>query len=331
MLSELRPHFVTLSLPPDFSVADEATLSEMRREIMLDVVNDFFDEGESEFLRLADTLAGARDEEMLDEALLYVWDKLMCFGKNAEFLLSDTYEGDFLLSPPMEALRHELDIMSRHFADILAENHDIPDHRNDGETAAEYNAKLGLYDAEVAAAAANRPDVPPRPQEAVKPSVPAEEKVPVDTEPAEVTEIPVQSGKTDVVVADGTFAYTYRGTPLVPGEVFDAGKLPKPMATTTIPSCAFSGTDNVYTYDSIEVVAYDEGQGEHLYSIYLLDPNTPTDEGLMLGDSVERMVELYGEDYTQTGSEYAYYRGDTILIVLAPGNTINSIEIRMAG
>ena len=51
----------------------------------------------------------------------------------------------------------------------------------------------------------------------------------------------------------------------------------------------------------------------------------------MLGDSVERMVELYGEDYTQTGSEYAYYRGDTILIVLAPGNTINSIEIRMAG
>ena len=120
MLSELRPHFVTLSLPPDFSVADEAMLSEMRREIMLDVVNDFFDEGESEFLRLADTLAGARDEEMLDEALLYVWDKLMCFGKNAEFLLFDTYEGDFLLSPPMEALRHELDIMSRHFADQFA-------------------------------------------------------------------------------------------------------------------------------------------------------------------------------------------------------------------
>ena len=221
--------------------------------------------------------------------------------------------------------------MSRYFADILAENHDIPDHRNDGETAAEYNAKLGLYDAEVAAAVANMPDVPPRPQEAVKPSVPAEETVPVDTEPVAAPEMPVQSDKTDVVVADGTFAYTYRGTPLVPGEVFDAGKLPKPMATTTIPSCAFSGTDNVYTYDSIEVVAYDEGQGEHLYSIYLLDPNTPTDEGLMLGDSVERMVELYGEDYTQTGSEYAYYRGDTILIVLAPGNTINSIEIRMAG
>jgi hypothetical protein len=88
---------------------------------------------------------------------------------------------------------------------------------------------------------------------------------------------------------------------------------------------------HVYTYDSIEVVAYDEGQGEHLYCIYLVDPNISTDEGLCLGDSVEKMIELYGENYTKTGSEYAYYRGDTILIVLAQGGMINAIEIRMAG
>jgi len=43
------------------------------------------------------------------------------------------------------------------------------------------------------------------------------------------------------------------------------------------------------------------------------------------------MVELYGENYTKTGDEYAYYRGETILVILARNGIINSIEIRMAG
>ena len=59
--------------------------------------------------------------------------------------------------------------------------------------------------------------------------------------------------------------------------------------------------------------------------------NTPTDEGLMMGDTLDQMISIYGENYTQNGTEYAYYRGDTILIILAKDNIINSIEIRMAG
>ena len=39
--------------------------------------------------------------------------------------------------------------LSRYFALILAENHDIPDRRNDPETAAVYDEKLKRYDAEV--------------------------------------------------------------------------------------------------------------------------------------------------------------------------------------
>lgn len=157
---------------------------------------------------------------------------------------------------------------------------------------------------------------------------PASAEAPAET-PAE--DSAAAEDKSEIIVENGTFAFTYAGIELIPGEAFDASALPEAAATTTIPSCAFSGTDNVYTYDTIEVIAYDEGQGEHLYSIYLLDPNTPTDEGLLLGDSVEQMVELYGENYTKNGDEYAYYRGETILVVLAKNGTINSIEIRMAG
>ena len=219
--------------------------------------------------------------------------------------------------------------MSRYFADILAEAHDIPDRRGDAQVSALYDAKLAMYDAAVVAVADEIPEVPHREPAPTKPSAPEQETT-AATEPVSAPETPKTEDKTTIVVENGSFAHTFQGVTLTPGEVFDAAKLPRPLAVSTIPSCAFSGTDNVYTFDSIEVVAYDEGQGEHLYSIYLLDPNTPTDEGLMLGDSVERMVELYGEDYTQTGIEYAYYRGQTILVILADGGTVSSIEIRMA-
>lgn len=222
--------------------------------------------------------------------------------------------------------------MSRYFADILAQAHDIPDHREDPEVAPLYDVKLAQYDAQVASEAANMEEPPERPENYDQLFATSEEPTePAATEPAAAPEIPAAEDKSEIVVEKGSFGYTYNGVRLVPGEPFDASDLPRAVGTYTIPSCAFSGTDNVYTYDSIEVVAYDEGQGEHLYCVYLVDPNITTDEGLCLGDSVEKMIELYGENYTRTGSEYAYYRGDTILIVLAQGGMINAIEIRMAG
>ena len=39
--------------------------------------------------------------------------------------------------------------LSRYFAQILAENHNIPDRRNDAAIAEVYNEKLQRYDAEV--------------------------------------------------------------------------------------------------------------------------------------------------------------------------------------
>lgn len=206
--------------------------------------------------------------------------------------------------------------MSRWFADILAQEHGIPDRRNQPEVAAVYDEKLRLYDLEAAMEVSRIPETP--------------KDTPEETQSAATVPAETQD-KSQVIVEDGLFSFTYGGVRLVPGDAFDASRLPAALATSTIPSCAFSGTDNVYTYDSIEVIAYDEGKGEHLYSIYLLDPNTSTAEGLMLGDSLEKMISIYGENYVNNGTdEYAYYRGDTILVVLAKNDVINAIEIRMA-
>ena len=119
-------------------------------------------------------------------------------------------------------------------------------------------------------------------------------------------------------------------TLLKPGEAFDASKLPTPESTSQIPSCAFDGTDNVYNYGSYEVTAYDEGSGEFIYSVYLIDPNVTTPEGLAMGDPASRVTELYGEPTQINGTEQLYISGKTALSVIVSGDAVISIEYRLA-
>jgi len=67
---------------------------------------------------------------------------------------------------------------------------------------------------------------------------------------------------------EGVYSFTFEGTELIPGEKFDASVLPEAQNVFTVPSCALEGTDNVYSYGTIEVTAYNEGEGEYIYSVY---------------------------------------------------------------
>lgn len=126
------------------------------------------------------------------------------------------------------------------------------------------------------------------------------------------------------------FALTFSDVKLVPGAAFDAKALPEADTVTQVPSCAFQGTDNAYNYGTFELTAYNEGKGEIIYSIYLLDPNTATDEGLYLGDDLARAKELYGTEFTQNGTQVTYTRGKTLLNLILQDDSIISIELRMA-
>lgn len=125
------------------------------------------------------------------------------------------------------------------------------------------------------------------------------------------------------------FRFTYEGVALVPGAAFDPSVLPDADSIFTVPSCAIEGTDNVYSYPVLELTAYNDGSGEVIYSIYLTDANTPTEEGLYVGDDLARVTELYGEDYTQNGSELTYTKGSTSLNLIINNDTVVSIEYRM--
>ncbi|MCC8139854.1 MAG: hypothetical protein LIO67_06090 [Lachnospiraceae bacterium] len=125
---------------------------------------------------------------------------------------------------------------------------------------------------------------------------------------------------------EGVFSFEADGVTLTPGEAFDASALPDADDVYTVPSCAVEGSDNVYNYTTFEVTAYDAGDGEVTYSIYLIDPNITTPEGLALGDGVDTVTELYGDNYEEDGTAMIYTRGETKLSIILQNDVVVSIE-----
>lgn len=157
------------------------------------------------------------------------------------------------------------------------------------------------------------------------------QQITISTAPREETAV-TEAAPTETAAASndaGEFAFVWEGVTLVPGADFDASALPEAASVYTVPSCAIEGTDNVYNYEAFEVTAFDTGSGESIYSVYLLDPNITTPEGLALGDPVSRVTELYGEDYATEGTAMVYTGGNTRLYVITGGDAVVSIEYRL--
>ena len=151
----------------------------------------------------------------------------------------------------------------------------------------------------------------------------------VITRGTEAAEIAEETNGADEVAAAKVYSFTAEGVELIPGAAFDPAVLPEAASVYTVPSCAIEGTDNVYNYEAFEVTAYNDGTGEVIYSIYIIDPNITTPEGLALGDSLDRVVELYGDGYVVSGTAYDYSSEGTMLSIIIQSDAVASIEYRM--
>ena len=114
---------------------------------------------------------------------------------------------------------------------------------------------------------------------------------------------------------------------ITPGMTFDADTLPAENVYQ-VPSCAFEGTDNVYSYGSYEITAFNDGEKELVYSIFFVEPDVSTPEGLANGDDLAKAKELYG-DYKEDDAAWIFTRGNTELYVIGEEDVIVSIEIRL--
>ena len=125
------------------------------------------------------------------------------------------------------------------------------------------------------------------------------------------------------------YTFVLENVELIPGAAFDTSVLPEAGSVYEVPSCAIEGTDKVYNYGVVEVTAFDDGTGPVIYSIYLLDIDTTTTEGLYLGDDLAQVESLYGTDYTENGTELIFTKGSSELRLLMEDGCVVSIEYRM--
>lgn len=127
----------------------------------------------------------------------------------------------------------------------------------------------------------------------------------------------------------GAFNFVYKGVALIPGELVDPSVLPECSNVAEVPSCAFDGNDKVYNFAAFELTAYFDENKEHIYSIYLIDSNLSTAEGLCFGDTVDDMKRIYGGNYETEGTAYIYTRGETTLNIITNNNVVTSMEYRL--
>lgn len=102
--------------------------------------------------------------------------------------------------------------------------------------------------------------------------------------------------------------------------------LGEPNSTYESPSCAFQGNDYYYDYGSFELSAYDEGEGQFVYSVFLKDDLVETPEGLCIGSAEADVVSLYGEGGKLDSGNYSYTDGNCKLMIFITDGVVSSIE-----
>lgn len=93
-----------------------------------------------------------------------------------------------------------------------------------------------------------------------------------------------------------------------------------------VQSCAFNGMDKIYTFDNYEIHTYPDNGTDKVLSIYFLNDQVSTTEGVKIGDSLDTMTQTYGTDYEQLDTQYTYTKGLTQLIFIVEDGNITSIE-----
>lgn len=122
------------------------------------------------------------------------------------------------------------------------------------------------------------------------------------------------------------YKFVYSGVDVTPGLNFDSALINEEANKSTIPSCAFDGLDNVYTYSNIEITTNKSDEQEIVYSVYLLDDTLETPEGVKVTDEKAAMLEAYGDNYTEDGGIYTYESEDVKLNFTINNDVIVGIE-----
>ena len=127
-------------------------------------------------------------------------------------------------------------------------------------------------------------------------------------------------------VQDESFKVSYLGVDVTPGTPFNRNDIPEEGTYSEIPSCAFEGTDNVATFSHAEITSAQVNGVETVYSVYFLDTEIKTEEGVAISDDRAKVIEAYGENFEENGNKITYTKGNVELSFLIENDIVTSIE-----
>lgn len=116
-----------------------------------------------------------------------------------------------------------------------------------------------------------------------------------------------------------TIAMDAEATPIV-----DA--LGEPISYFEAASCAFEGLDKMYTYNSFEVDTYPMNDADYISAVIFKDDSITTAEGVAIGDSKEKVKEVYGTDCAEQENVLIYSKDEMKLSFIFDGESVVSIQ-----
>ena len=124
------------------------------------------------------------------------------------------------------------------------------------------------------------------------------------------------------------YAYTHDGVAIVIDAQADVviEQLGEALSYFEAPSCAFEGIDKIYTYSSFEVETYPLEGVDYISLVTLKDDSVATTEGVSIGDSVDKVKEVYGADFTEESGMIVYLKDDMKLCFIIQDDEVVSVE-----
>lgn len=137
-----------------------------------------------------------------------------------------------------------------------------------------------------------------------------------------------QEGKGNEAAGGKGYVFTYKDTAItVDG---DAGPivaaLGEPASYYEAASCAFDGLDKIYSYSGFELHTYPSGEKDYVSAIVFQDDSVSTGEGVCVGDSVDKVKEVYGQGTEESGM-LVYEKDGMKLCFILDGDVV-AIEYR---
>lgn len=126
----------------------------------------------------------------------------------------------------------------------------------------------------------------------------------------------------------GKFTFVYKGTNIdMKAEAAPiCAALGDAKSYTEETSCAFDGLDKNYTYTSFIMTTYPDGDKDRVNSVTVLDDTVSTADGICIGDSVDKVDEVYGADAFNGVNAYIMKEGDAQLTIIIDNDKVSSIQ-----